>query len=764
MSGGSGDGGPRTSDYVVTALPSQPTGKVDLLFMIDNSISMADKQAVLKSAVPDLVRRLVVTNCVNDEGRVGATPDSPDAPCPSGYQREFTPIRDMHVGVITSSLGGHGAANCDGTTPGLRGEQENDHGHLIASRPRFAGEVSPGAQPPEAAGFLDWNPNARSGVQGAAGFTSTFQVMVTAAGEFGCGYESQLESIHRFLSDPKPYARIDVAPCSSTNSSPCAYPMGVDETLLNQRKAFLRPDSLVGVVLISDENDCSIIHRRQGYYAARADDIDLPRSTAACAANPNDPCCTSCISGTPAGCEPDPACAAGAGATPDTLDPPNLRCFNQKKRFGVDFLYPTNRYVNALRSLRLCTSNDDLSFATPEDCPDEDGDGRPDIRRNPLFDDLTGSETLPRSPDQIFLAGIIGVPWQDIQAARSDTGAVHPAGELHYLSASRLLAEGVWSKILGTPNPPDGAAPIPPTNALMIESLEPRQGNDGQGNPLAPASAKALANPVNSHEWGNTRQDDLQHACVFRLPAPRDCAVVATLPEPKPGCDCEELRPGDFSPLCQNPSGDVYEKKQHFAKAYPGLRELQVLKDFGKNAVVASICARNLNDAQAQDYGYRPAMDAIVDRMSEGLVARCLPRSIVVDPATEKLPCEVVEARPAGAACDQARGRVASDAATVDVVRARLSQNGTCGGPSLPACEALTLCTVLEAGKECHGVGAQPKAGWCYIDPSTNPDDDASLVEQCPANQKRFIRFVDPENRPPEPDAALLIVCSSSGQ
>jgi hypothetical protein len=45
-----------------------------------------------------------------------------------------------------------------------------------------------------------------------------------------------------------------------------------------------------------------------------------------------------------------------------------------------------------------------------------------------------------------------------------------------------------------------------------------------------------------------------------------------------------------------------------------------VLKGFGDNAIVASICARNLRDASRQDYGYRPALRAILERLSAGLL------------------------------------------------------------------------------------------------------------------------------------------------
>jgi hypothetical protein len=44
-------------------------------------------------------------------------------------------------------------------------------------------------------------------------------------------------------------------------------------------------------------------------------------------------------------------------------------------------------------------------------------------------------------------------------------------------------------------------------------------------------------------------------------------------------------------------------------------RQLQVLKGYGDNAVVASICPRNLADAAASDFGYRPALPSLLERI-----------------------------------------------------------------------------------------------------------------------------------------------------
>src|SRR5258705_8412703 len=90
-------------------------------------------------------------------------------------------------------------------------------------------------------------------------------------------------------------------------------------TLLQQRYDFLRPDSLVAVMMITDENDCSVVDVGQGFYsilpASGANPVSvLGHGTSICKDNPNDPCCYNCGQPTPAGCPDkagDPECSAG---------------------------------------------------------------------------------------------------------------------------------------------------------------------------------------------------------------------------------------------------------------------------------------------------------------------------------------------------------------------------------------------------------------------------------------------------------------------
>jgi hypothetical protein len=556
-------------------LPStvKKSQKLDLLLMVDNSISMADKQDALSRSIPDLVQRISTSS--------------------SGFT-------DLHVGVITSSIGGHGSNLCAGsdTTGNIEDQEQNDHGYLIGTRPRFSTAKYPDALKPTAEGFLAWTPD-----MGAAGLVSGIRAMVESADEFGCGLESQLEAVQRFLVDPQPYKTLVVQNCAPGTTEPCAVPTGVDTTLLAQRAAFLRPDSVVAIVELTDENDCSIQESGQYYYAAR-DEIVLPHGSTVCLTNPNDPCCYFCNASPPTGCTPDPICTSPL--TP-TQDPPNLRCFHQKERFGFDFLYPVERYINALSRTQICTSRADLA-TDPLGCKDSDGDKRPDVFNNPLF--VNGNTV--RDPSMVYFLGIVGVPYQDLAVSSG-------AGTLVYQTPAELVSKHTWDKVLGNDAPGNSAPPILPTDNLMVESVGPRGGDDGESPPapLASTTGGSLANPVNGHEWVNSDESDLQYACIFPLAETRDCAKIVGL-NPEPGCDCKpsSLALADDNPLCQDSSGK-YSTTQGFGKAYPALRELSVVKALGNNGLASSICSGNLSDDSKDDFGYRPAIDLMLNQIAK---------------------------------------------------------------------------------------------------------------------------------------------------
>ena len=74
---------PKTSNVFVDQIVQTAVDKIDLLFMIDNSVSMQDKQEILKAAVPVLVKRLVQPICVNADGTPTGE-SSTNGMCPQG--------------------------------------------------------------------------------------------------------------------------------------------------------------------------------------------------------------------------------------------------------------------------------------------------------------------------------------------------------------------------------------------------------------------------------------------------------------------------------------------------------------------------------------------------------------------------------------------------------------------------------------------------------------------------------------------------------
>jgi hypothetical protein len=564
-SGGTGAAGAGGSGGFV----QQTSRKLDLLFMVDNSISMGDKQEILRDSFGELVARLTNPLCLDASRQPTSTqPSGPNESCPAGATREFAPLRDLHVGIISSSLGGHGADYCS-PSYALFGPEQDDHAHLIP-------KVRTAVASYQDLGFFKWDPDALASPPGdsdAQVFVEKLEAAAVAVGESGCGFESQLEALYRFLVDPNP-------PLSVVVQNGTAVAQGTDSELLAERAAFLRPDSAVLAVALSDENDCSIMDGGVSWLAAQVSSpgtstpFHLPRATAACATDPNSVCCRSCstTAPTPTGCTPvssDTGCQSPLHDS--TSDAVNLRCWEQKRRFGIDFLYPVQRYVDGFTKPTVL-DRDGLEQA------------------NPLF---VGG----RDPSLVSVGVIVGVPWQDLA---QDVAAV----QLELLSAADLGSLGRWNVILGEPE-----RYVRAQDPLMIEGPDARSGTSPiVGLPLAPTTSTDPTAAPNGHEFNIPARNDLQYACIFPLRAPIDCSTATG------ACDCRSADISANKPLCNPPGGGPAGTTQYFAKAYPGLRELDVAKRMGERAFVASVCAKGIDPA-AGDFGYRPAFGAMLARL-----------------------------------------------------------------------------------------------------------------------------------------------------
>jgi hypothetical protein len=660
---------------------------------------------------------------------------------------EFSPIKDIHVGVITSSLGSHGAGPAD-ICPEVG---DNDHAHLLGSiRPTYM----PPLEPYDGNGFLKWDTTKpakypKPGESNGARFTEKFTNMVRSSGERGCGFEASLEAWYRFLIDPEPPGTITVGADSR------AVVQDIDATVKAQREAFLRPDSLVAIVMLTDENDCSIQDTGYGWLIAR--NAPMFRSTSQCAVNPNDTCCQSCAEDSKTGCpaiNTDAECAKGKTLVGEGLDEPNLRCWQQKRRFGFELLYPTTRYSDGLRNTIIRNrANQEVA--------------------NPLFAASNGK--TGRDKGLVFLAGIVGVPWQDIADQDSLTGP-----GLRYMTASELESAGRWATILGTSNAGTMDPPIPPADPLMVEQPDARTGTNPITNEaLAPAtSTNPQANKINGHEQANMGNRDLQYACIFPLAEPLVCDEAARMADK--GCDCFDDDTVYNRPLCQPPGGGPAGTTQHFAKAYPGLRHLQVLKEFKDNSIVASICPKISDQASKTkpDYGYNPAVKAIIDRLKDALKGKCLPRPLV--PADQEqdglevgqVPCKVIEAvlPPNGGACSCPAGAKRVDTTTVlrDAVLEKLKEGGTCGDKEGQSkCESFCTCELLQfTGSQPGGdlnrcqndAGTPSTPGYCYVNAAPNEPNvgNPALVEGCSADSKRLLRFAA---ETPAAGAIAMVAC-----
>ena len=121
---------PVTTNVVVQRQINNAITGIDLLLMIDNSSSMADKQTTLAAAVPQLLGQLVAPNCVDAQGNyTGATAQlDVTPPCTSGTP-EFNPVNNIHIGIVTSSLGDHGANTL--CTPGNPAGYSDANGQIL---------------------------------------------------------------------------------------------------------------------------------------------------------------------------------------------------------------------------------------------------------------------------------------------------------------------------------------------------------------------------------------------------------------------------------------------------------------------------------------------------------------------------------------------------------------------------------------------------------------------------------------------------------
>jgi hypothetical protein len=181
--------------HEVTVLRAVLDRELDLLFVIDNSPSMADKQAALAASFPRMVDKLAQLD--------GGLPD-------------------LHIGVITSDMGTQGASGAIGPAigvPGLGGcSGVGDDGALQhAGLPALVGS------------FLSDVPDGSGGrVRNYDGDLRDAVAALVRVGAAGCGFEQHLAALRRSLGNPA-------------------------------NAGFARPEANLAIVILADEDDCSML-------------------------------------------------------------------------------------------------------------------------------------------------------------------------------------------------------------------------------------------------------------------------------------------------------------------------------------------------------------------------------------------------------------------------------------------------------------------------------------------------------------------------
>ena len=206
---------PCTLSGVVAKVSITNVDKIDLLFMVDNSWSMQDEQDSLTSQFPRLMR-VLTSGDLNEDGI-----------------QDFQPVRSLHVGVISSDMGTGGFAldGCEERTFG-------DDGIL-----QTAGATAMAGCDATYPSFLEFRPELGGSPDD---FADDF-TCVAKLGTDGCGFEQQLEAVLKAV---------------TSSTSPLSFSMGSKghADSVNCRgpgDCFLRDDSLLAVVLVTDEDDCS---------------------------------------------------------------------------------------------------------------------------------------------------------------------------------------------------------------------------------------------------------------------------------------------------------------------------------------------------------------------------------------------------------------------------------------------------------------------------------------------------------------------------
>lgn len=212
----------------VRRLAVAPNDSLNLLFVVDNSESMAGEQAALRAALPGFIRTLTKGERYQDD------------PSP------FPPINDIHIGVVSTDMGIPGVVqvpNCDA--------DGGDDGRLLQAS---SGAACEQAYPR----FLSYRGDGSDATELADDVSC-----LASVGTNGCGVEQPLEAALKALTTRD---SLDEAgdPISQSpfrfvaTSEQATFGRGDRENLGFLRMGGAQGDSVLAIIVITDHEDCSV--------------------------------------------------------------------------------------------------------------------------------------------------------------------------------------------------------------------------------------------------------------------------------------------------------------------------------------------------------------------------------------------------------------------------------------------------------------------------------------------------------------------------